>query len=361
MEVLPSTPSQKIRLASASLLASLILCLCTFGMVLAQEDTSTAESSPVATETADTRVITDPASAGYRVEGFPGNDAVIGDFVVGPGKVELNMEAGETRIVEVTATNRTGVDRVFRFSTEDTTGSASGDTSIILLGDERGPYTLKDYLGVPEQGIMLKHGQRLRMPVVVTIPPDAEPGGRYGSVLVETVTTPRDEEVQAGAAARSPLVTRLGVLFFVTIGGDVEREGALKEFSTVPDKTYFSHGPINFAITYENTGSVHTNPYGEIEIANFLGEMVGFVELDPWFAMPESLRLREVSWNREFLFGKYTATARINRGYDDIVDEQSITFWVIPWKVTLITFAGLFVVFLLLRFLFKSFEFRRRT
>ena len=35
-----------------------------------------------------------------------------------------------------------------------------------------------------------------------------------------------------------------------------------------------------------------------------------------------------------------TVTAKVNRGYDDIVDEVSTTFWVLPWKIVLGTFVG---------------------
>ena len=90
------------------------------------------------------------------------------------------------------------------------------------------------------------------------------------------------------------------------------------------------------------------------------GEEVGFVELDPWFALPASLRLREVSWSREFLIGRYIATAKINRGYDDIIDEATLTFWVFPLRYIL---GGLIVVFLfafLIRAFFKRFEFKRK-
>jgi hypothetical protein len=90
------------------------------------------------------------------------------------------------------------------------------------------------------------------------------------------------------------------------------------------------------------------------------GEEVGFVELAPWFVLPQSLRLREVTWDREWLLGRYTATARINRGYDDVVDEMSVTFWVLPWKVVAGTFTVLFIIFFSFRAFFRAFEFKRK-
>jgi hypothetical protein len=91
-----------------------------------------------------------------------------------------------------------------------------------------------------------------------------------------------------------------------------------------------------------------------------LGENVGFVELEPWFVLPKSLRLRDVSWDRELLFGRYTITAKINRGYDNMIDEKVIHIWVMPWKLLLAIFGGLLVIIALLRFIFSTFEFKRK-
>jgi hypothetical protein len=206
----------------------------------------------------------------------------------------------------------------------------------------------------------LEHGQRARVPVTVSLPPDAEPGGRYGTLLVSIVSNPADDSNAEGAKPSSVVVSRIGTLFFVTTPGEIEQNMELVRFGTKEDTHVFTKGPIDFDIVLENKGSVHTTPYGEVRIYNMLGEEVGFSQLAPWFVMPQSLRLREVSWDRELLMGKYTAVAKINRGYEDIVDEASVTFWVIPLHVLGAVFLVLFVFFLLLRFILSRFEFRRK-
>jgi hypothetical protein len=298
----------------------------------------------------------------YTTEFLDATDGSIpGDFVVGPGKAELVIEPGSSRTIELMVTNRTGETRIFNFEVEDATGSYDPTSPVVLLGDDRGPYTLKDYISYPHQSIELEHNERARIPVTVTIPADAEAGGRYGSLLVTTVTKNAEVDASAGASAASAVVSRVGTLFFVTIPGETVIEGALQSFATVPDKQFFNEGPINFQLLFENKGNIHLNPYGEIRITNLFDEEVGFMELDPWFAMPQSLRSREVSWDRGLLIGRYTATAHINRGYGDNIDTQSVTFWVLPWKVVLPIFVGLFVVFFLIRFFAKNFEFKRRS
>lgn len=293
----------------------------------------------------------------YEYESIPSTD-VVGDFVVGPGKVELTIPAGESRVVELTVTNRTGIERDYSFSVEDISGSKDGADSVVLLGDDRGPYTLRDYLTIPTTPITIPHAKRIRIPVRISVPKDAEPGGRYGSVLVTTVSKDA-EDVEPGTAS-SALVARIGTLFFITVPGDIDRSGQLRDFTTIPNKSWFSEGPIKFSLLYDNTGSIHENPYGEIRITNMLGEEVGFTQIEPWFALPKSLRFREVTWDRAFLLGRYTATAHINRGYGDIVDTMEVHFWVIPWKLVLGAFVALFILFYFIRMIFRRFEFKRR-
>jgi len=296
----------------------------------------------------------------YPTEGVPGGDTVIGDFVVGPGKVDLTVAPGETKVVEMTVTNRTGEDRQFNLTVEDAKGSLDVNTSIVLLGDDRGPYSIKDYVSVPHTSFILGHNERARIPVTISLPRDAEPGGLYGSLLVNTVAIDATPGDTAGTAPQSAIIARIGTLFFVTIPGEVEKNGSLSHFGTIPEKTFFQSSPINFGILFENTGTMHLAPYGELRIANIFGEEVGYVEIDPWFVFPQSIRLREISWDRDFLLGRYTATVLINRSYDDTIDSLSFSFWVLPWKVMFAGFGGIFLILFILRMFFQSFEFRRK-
>lgn len=332
------------------------------GEVFAQQATTTSADSATSTATTTDDVLSTDASVGneeelwYKSERIFGNIDV-GDFVVGPGRTEIEVNPGETVIQEITVTNRISDDRIFELEVEDITGSRDGSSAVSLTGDARGPYSIRDYISFPQDRLELELGERARIPVAITIPPDAEPGGYYGSVLVSTVRVADNGEV---AAPRSPIIARVGSLFFVTVRGDTVREGKTLEVDLIDDKWWYESGPVNIGVLYENTGSVHLNPYGELSITNMFGEEVGFVELEPWFVLPTSLRVREISWDREFLLGRYTVTARINRGYDDIVDEVHVSFWVMPWKIVGGVFFVLFIFIFSIRAFFRTFEFKRK-
>jgi len=198
--------------------------------------------------------------------------------------------------------------------------------------------------------------------VTIKIPANMEPGGLYGSVLASAYPPQETQEREAGkAVGGAHIITRLGTLFFVRIKGDVKTSGFLKSFTTKLKKTFFESGPITFDLLFENDGNVHLTPYGIIEIQNAFGNKTGEIQVDPWFAMPDSVRLREVSWDKDFLVGRYTAYAKINRGYKDIIDEASYSFWVIPWKIILIVFVGLFLIIYFIRWIVSNFEIRRKS
>lgn len=291
----------------------------------------------------------------YPLENLPSLDA-FGDFVVGPGKQELEINPGESKTIEITVANRMGMDKEFSITVEDMKGSEDPEQTVVLLGSERGPYSIRDYFSFPERVFLVPHAKKARVPVTITIPEDAEPGGYYGSVLFET-TTAKTEDKNVGGAA---IVSRIGVLFFVTIPGKGEYNGTLETFKVASEKKFFAEGPIPFQLLFRNKGNMHVNPSGSIRITNMIGTPVETLEVEPWFALPGSLRLREVEWNRAALAGRYTATAEIHRGYGNEVDVKTITFWVIPTKPVLLAVLAVFVLFFLVRFIATRFELKRK-
>lgn len=294
----------------------------------------------------------------FRTEDLP-NTEVKGDFVVGPGKTELFLDPGESAKREISVTNRLGRDMRFRVEIEDFTGSMDPNRTVVFYGNKKGPYSLRDYIQPETEEFTLAHGQRAVFDVNINIPEDAEPGGRYGSVIISTSPIVVDEDEVPGAGPQVAVVSRLANLLFVRVNGPVKEEGKLTGFKTT--KSFYETGPVMFELLSENTGSVHLNNYGIVEVYNMLGKKVGEIQMDPWFVMPQSLRLREVAWeSRNFLFGKYTAKASINRGYDDIVDVKETTFWVIPWKIIGLILVVLSTIIWAFLWMLRNFEIRKK-
>ena len=300
-----------------------------------------------------------PAVFAYEIQDL--SDAPVkNDFVLGPGKIELFMDPGDETSKDLMITNRRGETMNFRVEIEDFRGSRDPQQSIVLLGQEKGPYSLRDYVKPEVMEFSLTHGQRMVLPVKISIPEDAEPGGLYGSILFRAVSPLSELAVeQEKAKGQVSVEARLGCLFFVRISGDVKEDGSLKDLTVA--KRFYEKTPIVFNLLFENNSSIHLAPYGIIEIKNLMGRKIDEINVDPWFVMPDSLRTKEVKWEKKVLFGRYIATAAINRGYDDIIDQKSVTFWIIPWKPIAVGVAALLLIAFFLRWIAKNFEVKRKS
>ncbi len=285
-----------------------------------------------------------PAHAQVSMEALPDNVAYK-DFVVGPGKIDVEMSPGESRTFQLSVSNRLGFEKTFTLVEEDFKGSRDLQRPVMLLGNDRGPYSLRDSLRISTTSIDIPHGHKARISVTINVPADAQPGGMYGSVVVGTVTKPGATNNESGSVGTSPIITRIGTLFFVRIKGPIQVDGKLTAFSLAGNRTMlWNSDPVSFNLLYQNEGNVHLNPFVTIAVKNMLGSTVGSIDVEAWFAMPQSLRFREVLWNPPFLFGRYVAHAQINRGYDNLTDSADIVFWVIPWKIIVIILIILIII-----------------
>ena len=281
------------------------------------------------------------------------------DFVVGPAKTELFLKRGEKVTKSLSVVNRTDREQIFTVEIEDFTGSRDLKQSVVLLGNDRSPYSLKDYIKPEQNSFKLKSKQRGVIDVVISIPNDAEPGGHYGSVLVSSAPSSQEgDEIDN----KTRTISRIGALYFVRVEGKVKEDAKLTDFRMENSKAFYEKGPFNFELLFENNSSVHLTPNGKVEVKNMIGRKVKELEVSPFFSLPDSLRASVVSWDSSFAFGRYTATATINRGYresPDVVDVQTVTFWVLPWKIVVGFGLAIIIVAFILRGLVRSFEFKR--
>lgn len=280
-----------------------------------------------------------------------------GDFVLEPGKIEIFLNPGETVTRNISVINRTNKKADYKIEIEDFVGSDNPNTPVLLLGNDKSPYSFKDNL-VPETNTFsLGFGQKIELPIEIKAPANAQPGGFYTSVIVSSV--PSEEELAAQTGAK--IISRVGVLMFIRINGPVEQNGEVTDFRIGEGKgSLMQKGPVPFEILFKNSGSVHLVPYGEIHIKNMLGKQVASIPVDAYFSLPKSVRYRQVEWKQERLFGRYTAELTMNDGYDGKTDVKKIAFWVIPWMYIVITLAVLFLISFMVYYVKSRFEFKRK-
>lgn len=285
-----------------------------------------------------------------------------GDFVLGPGKQEIIADPGETITKYITVTNRINQTVEFKVGVEDFIGSHDANTPVILLGDDTSPYSFKDKIKPEVDTFSLKFGERIVLPIEITIPENAQPGGYYASVLISSLPAKETDQASDVTASKTKIISRLGSLFFIRVRGPVNENGQLEDFKIQgPRNIIYPTAPGGFEILFENKGTVHLVPYGLITIRNMLGKTVARLPVDAYFSLPDSLRYREIVWTDPgFHLGRYTATLELNRGYGDIIDTKKVAFWVIPWKILIPIVVIVVSISLVIYYISTRFEFRRK-
>ena len=283
------------------------------------------------------------------------------DFVLEPAKNEIFLQPGEKTTKTISVVNRTDTELEFKIEIEDFVGSRDPRQAVVLLGDKRGPYSLKDFITPEVSSFKLKSKQRAILKVNIAVPADAEPRGMYGSLLVSSAQADRPGEENE---SKTKTVSRVGALYFVRVAGAAEENGFLKDFRLAGEKKWaYQEGPYNFEVLFENNGNVHLTPSGKIVIRNTIGRKVAELAVPAFFSLPESLRSTQVVWDNHWAFGRYTATATIERNYQintSATDEMSIVFWVLPWKTAAVVLVAVIVIYFLIRRILGSFEIKRR-
>jgi hypothetical protein len=283
------------------------------------------------------------------------------DFVVEPGKTEIFLNPGEIITKNVSITNRIGKSMKFKLTTEDMAGTNDAQSPIKLMGDEKGPYSLKNFI-IPEiNEFELDIGEKITIPVQVSVPFDAEPRGYYGALIVSNEPEVLGNGQSKETEGKARLVSRIGSLFLLRINGEGKESGRLEDFKIIgPKKAFYENRPKGFEISFKNEGNVHLVPYGKIIIKNILGKSIGEIPVDAYFSLPDSIRYREVIWSEGTGLGRYTANLSLFPGYGNTNEEAKISFWIIPWKILVVIFVGLVIFISFVYYLLTRFELKKK-
>ena len=280
------------------------------------------------------------------------------DFVLEPAKIEVILDPGTKETRSIYVTSRITKPTKFRVEIEDFIGSDQPDKPVILLGNDKSPYSLKDYLKPEINEFTLNFGDRIRIPIDIDLPPNAAPGGFYASVLISNA--PDKLATSSNEQTQTKTISRVGALLFVRVNGQVNENGQVEDFRIKNTRPFYQRADLTFQILFRNNGSVHLVPYGTIEIKNIWGKVIDTLPVDAYFSLPQSLRYREIYWQHGGLLGYYQATLNLHRGYGQLVDTRSISIWIIPWKIIIAIFVIILILVSVYYYISRNFEFRRR-
>ena len=256
---------------------------------------------------------------------------------ISPVTFELTGNPGDVLVNKLRIFNPTNSSIAVRMEVEDFT-AAGEEGEVIVKEAEAETYSLARWISVSPQTFTLGPKEQKFVDFIITIPQNAEPGGKYGSVLATMKGILSPDEGIGGAAVS----TKVGALVLLTVSGDVLENIEVKEF-LVPG--FSETGPITFTIRFENTGTVHVRPRGFVTITDWRSEKVIDIEFPQQNVIPGAVRKVEANWDKKWLFGRFSATLVGNYGTGNLpIDPPVVVFWVFPWRITLGIFLGLLLV-----------------
>lgn len=287
----------------------------------------------------------------------------LNDFILEPAKNEVFLNPGASSMEKLSIINRKDKPVTFQIQVEDIVGSDNPGEQVKLLGEERGPYSLKDFL-VPEiNEFTLSPGEKITIPVRVQLPADIEPRGYYGAMIVSAKGDESDVDNDKGADGVTKIVTRLGSIFLVRINGEVKEESNIHDFKTIGlKKMFYSKHPEGFEVAVKNSGNVHLVHYGEVKIKNIFGKEISSLPINAFFSLPDSTRYREVKWADSFSFGFYKAEILLYPGFETESGflKSTLSFFVLPWKLLLLAVLVALIIFGIIKYLKNNFKFERK-
>lgn len=278
---------------------------------------------------------------------FAAND--IGQGIqISPIRIELNAEKGKTYNLQIKVTNVTSGDLILKPEVNDFRAKDEvGTPEIIFDESDNATYSLQKWIVLPKE-FALKSKETKTVQVAVNLPADAEAGGHYGVVRFSG-------RAPGLADTGVSLAASVGTLVLTRVGGDIKEDLKLAEYFTAhgtKKSGFFETSPITFAERFQNAGTVHVKPQGSIEIRNMFGQSVSSLDINKEKdrnVLPGSIGRFEQTLNKSWMIGKYTAEMSVSYGTTGGLVQNTISFWVIPYKLILAALSLLVVIFFVLR------------
>ncbi|MGI6423111.1 MAG: hypothetical protein ACOX0X_00625 [Candidatus Dojkabacteria bacterium] len=274
---------------------------------------------------------------------------------VSPPVLELTIEPGSSYSDFIKFTNLNEFEKItlypqilsFKALGED------GGQEFIEDSEENKTYSLAQWVKIAVKSLEIEPLESVVLPFTVTVPLDAEPGGRYAAILLSNQPVdPADAGNVVALGAKS------GSIMLLRVAGETVESALIKEFKS--GKNLYGYLPVDFKILVENNGNIHVKPLGKIEIVNIFGKTVDEIAVNEagGNVLPESSRKFESKWEREkFTLGRYSAVLTLNYGENsDKYMSDKLIFWVLPVKEIVIGVGVILLLIAIITVVVKSYK-----
>ncbi len=264
-----------------------------------------------------------------------------GGLQISPTRVDWTFDLGDERVGQVNLKNYTKEAMKVEVEVEDfTVNDDSTDAEFYVPGNTHPlkAYDVIDWVSFDAGDhpvITIPAEESVDVKFKVNIPDSTPTGGYYGAIFFRTL--PDDEIADPnGTSSVIGVSQRIGTLLLMGVRGvgPMEKKGAIESFEA--EKGTYGSSPVELDTRFKNTGNMHFPVYGSVTIQKF-GKDIKEFDLDSRMTYPGKNRLYENEWEfGNWSFGKYKAVANMKSEDGTITDEAEVSFWVIPFKTTII-------------------------
>jgi hypothetical protein len=239
----------------------------------------------------------------------------------------LRAKPGQTIQTTVRVKNSSNVPQTYKSLVEDFVIGDDGKEPVPVGEDTPSQWSLAKWITITPPVNTLQPNQSATINVLIEVPADALPGGRYAMIMHEPAI---NQGLGGGAAAG--ISQRVGTLLYFMVEGDVNEEAYIRD---VKVNNFFENGPIPFSFTLENRSDIHIRPQIQVEMTNMFGQNAGSVELDTLNIFPYTQRDFSDQWEKKWGFGRYEANIVASYGTQGKIVKAVFSFWIIPVKLIL--------------------------
>lgn len=276
-----------------------------------------------------------------------------------PVRIEVSGNPGDTVQSEITLINERETEETYysSFSNFEAQGE-TGSPNFVDPTEGLGTWMRTDDV------VTMAPGTSKIVPVTISIPANAEPGGYFAAVFFGT----SNPDISGGGQVS--IGAKTGVLVLLRVNGDVNEDGGILEFGTEENNRFFTSLPVSFYYRFQNSGGDRVKPDGDIEIKHFIGFTKANVPANvvQGNVLPGQIRRFTAVWQSKngnsqyvkddmsffenvknqwsnFAFGYYKANLDLTYGEKGETTSAKTSFWVVPWQLLLTLIVSLSAIF----------------
>ncbi|MBA3758558.1 DUF916 domain-containing protein [Candidatus Saccharibacteria bacterium] len=259
-------------------------------------------------------------------------------FRISPVRSEYVIEKGSNRQLVVSVENPTDASVVAQPVVNNFISNEIENGEPRLILDDSVPAPKNNFKSLVEVLPDINLGPREKKDVNVNIrvPENANSGGYYGAI--------RFVPASATGAGNVGLTASVGTIVLVRVPGNLTERLDLLELTAGQNgraKSFFTSGDVSVLTRLKNSGDIHVQPFGKVQVKNMFGAVVAEYELNNVEPraniLPDSIRKFDDSLSKpsKGWIGRYTISANLgySQGGGELI-SSSATFWYLPaWSL----------------------------